>query len=142
MNTFDATLNVKQGFPVFSTHVEANHVQKTEDVYAAYKLTDEDNQKIHQMAADKRIGALLPLSEALLPQPRCACTLAQGTLGLLLGPCFIDSETHTYPDVTFCSAAAGQRICKSIAPSIYGHANIKTGIALAMFGGQVGTRSS
>lgn len=32
---------------------------------------------------------------------------------------------------------AGLRICKSIAPSIYGHANIKTGIALAMFGGQV-----
>lgn len=60
MNTFDATLNVKQGFPVFSTHVEANHVQKTEDVYAAYKLTDEDNQKIHQMAADKRIGAPTP----------------------------------------------------------------------------------
>lgn len=33
-------------------------------------------------------------------------------------------------------AAPGQRICKSIAPSIYGHANIKTGIALALFGGQ------
>lgn len=31
---------------------------------------------------------------------------------------------------------AGERICKSIAPSIYGHANIKQGIALAMFGGQ------
>ena len=35
-----------------------------------------------------------------------------------------------------CPAAAGERICKSIAPSIYGHANIKTGIALALFGGQ------
>ena len=33
-------------------------------------------------------------------------------------------------------AGPGQRICKSIAPSIYGHANIKTGIALALFGGQ------
>ena len=32
--------------------------------------------------------------------------------------------------------AAGERICKSIAPSIYGHLNIKTGIALALFGGQ------
>jgi len=32
--------------------------------------------------------------------------------------------------------AAGARICKSIAPSIYGHLNIKTGIALALFGGQ------
>ena len=30
----------------------------------------------------------------------------------------------------------GKRIIKSIAPSIYGHANIKTGIALALFGGQ------
>ncbi len=41
---------------MFSTHVEANHVQKTEDVYAAYKLTDEDKEAIHLMAADKRIG--------------------------------------------------------------------------------------
>ena len=31
---------------------------------------------------------------------------------------------------------AGERVCKSIAPSIYGHLNIKTGIALALFGGQ------
>lgn len=30
----------------------------------------------------------------------------------------------------------GERIAKSIAPSIYGHVNIKTGIALALFGGQ------
>ena len=29
----------------------------------------------------------------------------------------------------------GERIVKSIAPSIYGHENIKTGIALALFGG-------
>jgi hypothetical protein len=33
-------------------------------------------------------------------------------------------------------AAAGERIVESIAPSIYGHANIKQGIALALFGGQ------
>ena len=32
--------------------------------------------------------------------------------------------------------SAGERISKSIAPSIYGHMNIKTGIALALFGGQ------
>lgn len=32
---------------------------------------------------------------------------------------------------------AGERIARSIAPSIYGHGNIKEGIALAMFGGQV-----
>ena len=32
--------------------------------------------------------------------------------------------------------SAAKRITKSIAPSIYGHMNIKTGIALALFGGQ------
>lgn len=76
VNSFDATLNVKQGFPVFSTHVEANHVQKTEDVYAAYKLTDEDIRSIHKLAADKRVGTtssphvfLIYLNPAQLPFP-------------------------------------------------------------------------
>ena len=31
---------------------------------------------------------------------------------------------------------AAKRIYKSIAPSIYGHANIKRGVAMALFGGQ------
>lgn len=35
-----------------------------------------------------------------------------------------------------CYLYVGERICKSIAPSIYGHYNIKMGIALALFGGQ------
>ena len=35
-----------------------------------------------------------------------------------------------------CGERAGERVCKSIAPSIYGHLNIKTGITLALFGGQ------
>ena len=38
--------------------------------------------------------------------------------------------------LTHSASAAGEKIAKSIAPSIYGHVNIKTGIALALFGGQ------
>ena len=36
------------------------------------------------------------------------------------------------PTPFICSA----QICKSIAPSIYGHEDVKTGLALALFGGQ------
>ncbi|KAL8153547.1 hypothetical protein V2J09_011307 [Rumex salicifolius] len=84
-NNFDLSLNTKNGFPVFSTVVEANHVTKKQDLFSAYKLTQEDKEEIGKLAKDPRIG---------------------------------------------------ERIIKSIAPSIYGHEDIKTGIALAMFGGQ------
>ncbi|KAK6776036.1 hypothetical protein RDI58_027037 [Solanum bulbocastanum] len=84
-NNFDLSLNTKNGFPVFSTVIEANHVTKKQDLFSAYKLTQEDKEEIEKLAKDPRIG---------------------------------------------------ERIFKSIAPSIYGHEDIKTAIALAMFGGQ------
>ncbi|KAJ8077338.1 MCM DNA helicase complex subunit [Marasmius tenuissimus] len=65
-NNFDAALNSKNGFPVFSTVIEANH------------------KEIRSLARDDRIR---------------------------------------------------KRIFKSIAPSIYGHEDIKTAIALSLFGG-------
>ncbi|KAI3912275.1 hypothetical protein MKW92_008222 [Papaver armeniacum] len=84
-NNFDLSLNTKNGFPVFSTAVEANHVIKKQDLFSAYKLTREDKDKIEKLARDPRIG---------------------------------------------------ERIVKSIAPSIHGHEDIKMALALAMFGGQ------
>ncbi|EIW68302.1 hypothetical protein TREMEDRAFT_39804 [Tremella mesenterica DSM 1558] len=83
-NNFDASLNTKNGFPVFSTVLEANHINKKEDLYAATRLTEEDEKLIRQMAKDERIS---------------------------------------------------KRIVKSIAPSIYGHDDIKTALALSLFGG-------
>ncbi|KAK7692874.1 MCM DNA helicase complex subunit [Cerrena zonata] len=83
-NNFDASLNAKNGFPVFSTIIEANHVNKKEDQFAAFRLTEEDEKEIRQLARDERIR---------------------------------------------------KRIIKSIAPSIYGHEDIKTAIALSLFGG-------
>ncbi|KAI8982192.1 MCM2/3/5 family-domain-containing protein [Mycotypha africana] len=83
-NNFDASLSTKNGFPVFATIIEANHINKKENMFAAYKLTEEDTKKIIAMGKDKRIG---------------------------------------------------KKIMKSIAPSIYGHEDIKRAIALAMFSG-------
>ncbi|KHG13490.1 DNA replication licensing factor mcm2 [Gossypium arboreum] len=84
-NNFDMSLNTKNGFPVFATVVEANYVTKKQDLFSAYKLTQEDKEEIEKLAKDTQIG---------------------------------------------------EQIIKSIAPSIYGHEDIKTAIALAMFGGQ------
>ncbi|KAL0093775.1 MCM2/3/5 family-domain-containing protein [Phycomyces blakesleeanus] len=83
-NNFDASLSTKNGFPVFATIIEANYINKKEDMFAAYKLTDDDKKMIIAMGKDKRIG---------------------------------------------------RKIVKSIAPSIYGHENIKRSIALSLFGG-------
>ncbi|KAK7005592.1 DNA helicase [Favolaschia claudopus] len=80
-NNFDASLNAKNGFPVFSTVIEANHVNKKEDLFAAFRLTEEDEKEMRALARDERIR---------------------------------------------------KRIIKSIAPSIYGHEDIKTAIALSL----------
>lgn len=53
---YDTQLNAKNGFPVFSTHIEANYISKSTDAWNVYKLTDEDRQKITALAADPRIG--------------------------------------------------------------------------------------
>lgn len=68
-NSYDAFLNVKNGFPVFSTALEANYVRKHEDTYAAFKLTDEDKADIHKLARDARIG----VSRRHLPTPGRFC---------------------------------------------------------------------
>ncbi|KAI8996853.1 MCM2/3/5 family-domain-containing protein [Pilobolus umbonatus] len=83
-NNFDTSLSTKNGFPVFATIIEANHINKKENMFAAYKLTEDDKKKILEMSRDRNIG---------------------------------------------------RKIMKSIAPSIYGHEDIKKAIALALFGG-------
>lgn len=83
-NNFDASLNTKNGFPVFATVLEANHIAKRDDAYAAFRMTEEDEKAIRALARDDRIG---------------------------------------------------KRIVKSMAPSIYGHDDIKLAVALSLFGG-------
>eukprot|EP01125_Pyxidicula_operculata_P005863 TRINITY_DN2050_c0_g5_i1.p1 TRINITY_DN2050_c0_g5~~TRINITY_DN2050_c0_g5_i1.p1 ORF type:complete len:930 (-),score=221.70 TRINITY_DN2050_c0_g5_i1:43-2832(-) len=83
-NSFDRGLNTAQGFPVFKTVIEANHVYKREAAFDSLTLTEEDERAIRSLAA----------------QPKVA-----------------------------------EKIISSIAPSIYGHTDIKTAIALSLFGG-------
>ncbi|KAI0561571.1 DNA helicase [Gracilaria domingensis] len=84
-HNMDASINIQNGFPVFSTIIEANYVRKVEDAHAESELTDDDVAEIRKLSRDPRIA---------------------------------------------------ERMFASIAPSIYGHSNIKRALALALFGGQ------
>lgn len=68
-NNFDAALNTRQGFPVFSTVLEANHVLKRQDSFAANKLTDEDREEILKLAKDPRIAQRVSAGAAATPPP-------------------------------------------------------------------------
>jgi DNA replication licensing factor MCM2 len=83
-NNYDAQLNNRNGFPVFATIMEANHVIKSHDQLAGFRLTEEDEQQIRALSRDPKI---------------------------------VD------------------KIIGSMAPSIYGHVDIKTAVALSLFGG-------
>jgi len=83
-NNYDAQLNNRNGFPVFATILEANNVVKSHDQLAGFRLTEEDEHQIRQLAKDPQI---------------------------------VDKIIH------------------SMAPSIYGHTDIKTAVALSLFGG-------
>lgn len=41
---YDVSLNVRNSFPVFSTMIEANHVNKKDNAYSMLKLTDDDRK--------------------------------------------------------------------------------------------------
>ncbi|KAH9845871.1 DNA replication licensing factor mcm2 [Teratosphaeria destructans] len=83
-NNYDAQLNNKNGFPVFATILEANHVVKSHDQLAGFRLTEADEREIRALSRDPKIV---------------------------------------------------EKIVDSIAPSIYGHEDIKTAVALSLFGG-------
>ena len=83
-NNYDAQLNNRNGFPVFATILEANHVVKSHDQLAGFRLTEQDEREIRALSKDPQI---------------------------------VD------------------KIIASMAPSIYGHTDIKTAIALSLFGG-------
>lgn len=84
LSKFDYGMNVKHGFPVFSTFIEANRIRKVSDIQMN-EISSKDKQDIEQLSRRYDIARVL---------------------------------------------------INSIAPSIYGHFNIKTALALSMFGGE------
>lgn len=82
-NKFDFMMNVKHGFPVFNTIIEANYVKRCSELNLT-DLSQQDKDDIMNLSKKPNVARI---------------------------------------------------VINSIAPSIYGHHNIKTALALAMFGG-------
>lgn len=80
---YDIGLNIKYGFPILHTEIEANNIERKEDIQLS-ELTEEDIKDIIKLSKDPHIR---------------------------------------------------ERIITSIAPAIWGHKDIKTSIAYALFGG-------
>jgi len=83
-NSYDSSLNTKNGFPIFATVIIANHIVKNDEKGETERMTDDDIKAITQLSKDERIG---------------------------------------------------ERIIASIAPSVFGHDDIKRALALSLFGG-------
>lgn len=58
MNKFDHGANIKHGFPVFNTIIEANNVKRFGDERHV-ELTDEDKQEIRRLSKKHNIADIL-----------------------------------------------------------------------------------
>lgn len=55
-HNFDASLNTRQGFPVFATVIEANFVVRRQDARASSMLTEEDRRKVLELSREPNIA--------------------------------------------------------------------------------------
>eukprot|EP00968_Pinguiococcus_pyrenoidosus_P029054 scaffold8278_cov258-Pinguiococcus_pyrenoidosus.AAC.2 len=73
----------KSGFPVFGTIIEANHVQKREDLFSAYALTDEDKREIQALSRDPRIAKRIvnSIAPSIYGHPHMKTSIALSLFG-------------------------------------------------------------
>ena len=55
-NNYDGSLNTQNGFPVFATVLQANHISKKEDKLSFHTLSDEDVKAIVELSKDEKIA--------------------------------------------------------------------------------------
>lgn len=82
-HTYDASLTMKSGFPVFSTYLTANHVRKREDASSASNLSESDIRKIIELSKDPRIGDRIvqSIAPSIFGHDNCKMALAMSLFG-------------------------------------------------------------
>jgi len=82
-HSFDSSLTIKSGFPVFSTFIHANHVTKREDASSALNLSETDIQQILALGRDPQIGDRLvqSIAPSIYGHDFCKMALAMSLFG-------------------------------------------------------------
>lgn len=82
-HTFDSSLTIKSGFPVFSTFIHANHISKREDASSASNLSEADVRKILELSRDPKIGERIvqSIAPSIFGHDFCKTALAMSLFG-------------------------------------------------------------
>lgn len=82
-NTFDSSLTIKSGFPVFSTFISANHVTRKEDASSASNLSERDIRQILELSRDPNIGQRIAnsIAPSIYGHESCKMALAMSLFG-------------------------------------------------------------
>jgi DNA replication licensing factor MCM2 len=82
-HSYDATLTMKAGFPVFSTFLTANHIHKREDASSSANLSEADVRQILELSKDPRIGQRIvqSIAPSIFGHDNCKMALAMSLFG-------------------------------------------------------------
>ena len=82
-HSYDAGLTLKSGFPVFSTYLTANHIQKREDASSTSNLSENDVREIIELSKDKTIGDRIvqSIAPSIFGHENCKMALAMSLFG-------------------------------------------------------------
>lgn len=131
-NSYDGFLNAKTGFPVFSTIIEANSIRRKEGFSGRKSLKDTKSKGKQTSNDDDDVEMGLSSDES-------DDDLSDDD-NLIDSDDEVDVYEYTEKDEQeFVKLSKDKfvidKIISSIAPSIYGHKDIKTAIACSLFGG-------
>lgn len=98
-HTFDSSLTIKSGFPVFSTFIFANHIRKREDDSSASNLSESDVRQILELSRDPKIAQRIvqSIAPSIFGHDFCKMALAMSLFGAV--PKNVDDKHRIRGDV-------------------------------------------
>lgn len=136
-NSYDGILNAKTGFPVFSTIIEANSIRRKEGFSGRKSLKDSSSKRKGKKSVNDEDDVEMGLSS---DEDNDSDDELSDDDHLMDSDDDVDLFEYTEKDEQdFIKLSKDKyvidKIISSIAPSIYGHKDIKTAIACSLFGG-------